>query len=1296
MIQLKVYPFDGATNEDATFLELYETQPIKLTLSVEDITSADATSVFSRTFKVPASRHNNNFFENAWDIDGILFDITIKKPAQILVDGAEFRVGHVRLQKIYTNEDQDKTDYELLFLGETRDFSSAIGEKRMCDMTITDFTWDGLPINYTNAADFTGPFSYSNIAQSWFAFPQQASLTAGYADGDLLFPLIDHGNTYDEGDPEQGTISLGSTGNGIRSFTHQANAISKDRLKPMIRAKRLWDQIFNDSGYTYTSEFINSERFHQMYVSAFGNNESIVMETGQVTDTIFSATEPDNGNNDAYDYVFLSNVTANNGGAYTVNVPSIGSYFTAPGTASVSGSYYTMSARADVDFQRENSDYGYSPIAAAVQLVVVDIPGGNILQTLETGTYQINGNPSILYYDSRAGGYQPQQGDILQLIITPANSFDVGSVGDCEWDCTAAPGNYYPLRDLDCEYNQIDFIKDIITMFRLVMQPDKDRPNNFIIEPWQDFIGSGTTYDWSDKLVREKDFISEPLFNTQSAIIEFTKQEDEDFINSFHQDNNKHPYGWLRFDSNNELLKGKRTVEVTGISPTPIDQIVHGTSGTHPEASFILPSIVEVTGEQTSSNPSVPERLAIKSNTRFLFYNGLQDITVSQNEYYILGAQSSLDTWPLVSPYEDWPVTATSLNLNFYNDTKYYTFPNPGSAYFDQGPTLFDEYWSRYINSLYNKFSRRVTAYFTLNNVDLQDLTFDDLIFIDGKYYRPEKIIDAQIGERTAVKVQLITYKDERPVWIDEPLTGFSIVATDGDCAGQGGEIQVTTNGTPPFTWQLQDNGYTGTHNATVGQAPYTFVIPNVPLGPDTLLVTDNNGRSAQAAINIQASSGTPVTANFTEQDATQCSSPCNGSITVVASGGTGSGYTITWQDPNVSGFTPTGLCPGDYMFYITDSDGCQSDTFTATVGCTVQVYKYQLREHLNNCSSSSTATYIAESTQQLSIGTTVDLLERSGCYYIQSLSQNTANYTIDNTYASCAACSPTAANSYEVQNCTNQNTLFIGRQVSLTPGQVVELNDPNNPGCWEVVGDDPALPTDTVSQVFTDCNACTATPPGFIYYAFFCSGVTSPRYFASTVARQSGDIVEVTSGTYNGECVEIINAGSTQLSSGDLGTVVFNDCDACQGLTPQTCKKIDTGLNGAEIQYSRQGQTYTESLNANLTYYRCTSTISVISGSATITDLNTLCIGDFDCIPRPLRTSCHNLYGGSIATTFEYQNSNGNFTLLQVAAGQIVTVCAVINSVTVISGNGSFMDLQSLCQSDIDCDSVGPGGPIP
>ena len=197
MIQLKVYPDSPKDNTEALFLDLYETQPIKLTLSIEDITSAEATSVFSRTFKVPATAHNAEFFENAFAIQGVLYDITIKKPAEILVDGQEFRQGHIRLQKIFINGDEEKIDYELLFLGETRDFSSAVGENTMCQLTLTDFEWENLPVNYTNAADFTGFPDYAKTTGSWQAYPE-GGLTDGIADGDLLFPLIDHGNTYDD------------------------------------------------------------------------------------------------------------------------------------------------------------------------------------------------------------------------------------------------------------------------------------------------------------------------------------------------------------------------------------------------------------------------------------------------------------------------------------------------------------------------------------------------------------------------------------------------------------------------------------------------------------------------------------------------------------------------------------------------------------------------------------------------------------------------------------------------------------------------------------------------------------------------------------------------------------------------------------------------------------------------------------------------------------------------------------------------------------------------------------------
>ena len=111
MIQLKVYQSNDRLSSTAVYLELYDTEPIRLTLSIEDITNAEASSVFSKTFRVPATRDNNEFFQNAYEIDGIDFDVTTKKPADILVDGAEFRQGHVRLQKIYVNGDQDKIDY---------------------------------------------------------------------------------------------------------------------------------------------------------------------------------------------------------------------------------------------------------------------------------------------------------------------------------------------------------------------------------------------------------------------------------------------------------------------------------------------------------------------------------------------------------------------------------------------------------------------------------------------------------------------------------------------------------------------------------------------------------------------------------------------------------------------------------------------------------------------------------------------------------------------------------------------------------------------------------------------------------------------------------------------------------------------------------------------------------------------------------------------------------------------------------------------------------------------------------
>ncbi len=1314
MIQLKCLPFEGADPSTSIFIELYETQPIKLTLSIEDVTSADATSVFSRTFKVPATRTNNIFFKNAFAIDGTDFDVTIKKPAQILVDGAEFRTGHVRLQKIYINGDLDKIDYELLFLGETRDFSSAIGELTMCQLTLTDFQWKdaegnvyldyGVGSSDNAVAKYTEVIDQNVLETSWNAYPggygsptaydpttgippTSAQLTAGHIDGDLLFPLIDHGNSYDNNDAlAQLTISGKGMPESFCDSNAQGDGLDVSRFKPMFRSKRIWDQIFENAGYTYESNFLTSPTFKQMYVSAFGNTENIGFTSSQSTSGVFEAFSTGNGDNDVNSYLYCPGITFNhpnfNIGITDTGSQSGGSSFDSTGASSIAAgsvAYYNFTAGAQVDAQQENSDNNYTPIDSRVVLCLVDSVGGNIDRVLATGNWATNGMWSSLSFDSRqlSAGNQIGASDIFQVFIESYNgtqSSGPSEVGTAYWHCQAAPGTYNPVRDLDCEYQQIDFIKDVITQFRLVMQPSTTTPNHFIIEPWQDFIGSGDVYDWSGKLIREKDFLVEPLFNTQAAQIEFTHAEDADFINKFHQDNSKHAYGWLKFDSANELLKGKREIKVKGIAPTPIDQIPQG--GSHLDPEFIIPQIFDTDGVDSANNE---KRVAIKPKTRFLFYNGKQEIQNTHFWWFLASNLTAYRYYPLVSSFQWWPVqniagdpaatppvpSLSTLSLDFANDIKYYLDPAPGQEYFETPNTLFNNYWGRYISSLYNKFSRKITAYFTLNNVDLQNLTFDDVIFIDGKYYRPEKIIDVQIGSRTAVKCELITLKDQRVYWPNEPLTGFSIIEYDGQCFGDSGSLQITTNGTPPFTWTITGTGQTGVYNAPVGAGTYIFTVPNVPLGTDEIVVVDTFGRTSINGFTVANSNTTPVTGTFTHINPTDCGpAPCNGQIAVSATSGATpvdiyyqDGYTATLPD------TRTGLCEGDYLYYLEDANGCQSSVETVTLTCNSGVQNWEIRELLNNCQQVSTTPIVATYAGQLQAGDVVQIVNDIRCYVVIGSTQDAAEYSITTVYADCATCETASGNftSYQVEGCNDQgNFKYVDLLVSLATNQVVELVGVQ--GCWIVRGTSLNPAVESVQDLFKDCASCAA---GFTYFAFACDG-SFARQFDSPVSLNIGGVYKVQDGPDAGECVEITQLQDPVGSNDTLNSTLYLDCDDCQGITPPPPQKCTTLINNTFTS-----QTYTYTFNGT-TYSNQpigggqSVTICAEFGSVTVSDpsvqinvSNTTCTSDQSCNLFICQEYTITNNGAIPEGNYKYTDCDGNLINAALAFGNSITVCA-------------------------------------
>jgi gliding motility-associated-like protein len=125
---------------------------------------------------------------------------------------------------------------------------------------------------------------------------------------------------------------------------------------------------------------------------------------------------------------------------------------------------------------------------------------------------------------------------------------------------------------------------------------------------------------------------------------------------------------------------------------------------------------------------------------------------------------------------------------------------------------------------------------------------------------------------------------------------------------GNNGSATVSASGgTSPYTYAWTPSGGTGTIASGLTATAYTVT------------VTDANGCTTIATVTITAPPA--LTATQSQVNVT-CNGTCNGSATVVASGGT-PGYTYAWAPSGGTGTTATNLCSGNYTCTITDANGC-------------------------------------------------------------------------------------------------------------------------------------------------------------------------------------------------------------------------------------------------------------------------------------------------------------------------------------------------------------------------------------
>ena len=567
-----------------TWLDLYDEQPIKLTFNLEDATSLEPKAEFTRGFRVPGTDKNFEFFSTIFEVAGTDFNPGQKYPCRININGNDFRQGELRLQNVLRNDVTGKLDYQCVFLGNVKSLASEVGEK-----SIAELDWD----------DYSLEQSLANVTGSWEAAFNNDD---GLFDGDVIFPLVDFGNVYDGSIPQESEVSVG----GTKSFTTSGNALGIAYWRPMVRIREIMRRIFEQNGFTLAGNFFTENvAVKNLYASAFGNTDDTEVNTADSNLAQwapgFFQQQPSNPG--IYPCQFTINVSdpGNNlvdggffggGSSLVYEVPAaVGAFGTID---------YTYYLPIQIDHREGTSGVytfrGLTPQASAFKYVRYTVgPGtgqcaGQDSQFLvEESTDNVNWVTLDERCGNEADGFDDGEGFTFdhyiyefpveleqvgaataagQYIYSPQISISPGSdsgnsvyiLGGGYAEVTRVAGQYSVGAKFKTDYKIIDFIKDIFTMFRLLMIPDPDDPTKISVIPWNDYIGTGVVKDWSNKLNKDKDVVIRPLILDQTDRFTLEQADDGDYLNEENKKQQGETFGTKKLDSVYDILKGETKI----------------------------------------------------------------------------------------------------------------------------------------------------------------------------------------------------------------------------------------------------------------------------------------------------------------------------------------------------------------------------------------------------------------------------------------------------------------------------------------------------------------------------------------------------------------------------------------------------------------------------------------------------------------------------------------------------------------------------------------------------------------
>jgi hypothetical protein len=488
-------------------------------------------------------------------------------------------------------------------------------------------------------------------------------------------------------------------------------------FRPALYVKEYIDKIFEAADYTYTSDLFDTDRFKRLVIP---NNQKLLYNKQTLAMQAIKTGGTFTGTSD-----FLLPFTALQvAGGFALSGGN--TIFTYTGATIIGNIVFTIHVNSIVGFAPPwNFQLLHNGVEIANQDIVLDTaPPGDItfgpiyLNIANADTISINvtpppfGSPSL---------------EIGTSILYVNNN--VPSPVQVNYNETIKINGGIPQNIL-----QVDFLSSIIKLFNLYVYEDQLVSKRLIITPYVDFYNtnvSGVT-SWDYKLDRGLKQSLKPMSELNSRFYNFKFKPDADYYNDLYQKNYNTGFGDYVYDSAFQFAKDKTNIELI-FSASPLV----GYSG----VDKIMVAIYKIT------NTTVEEHIG--SNIRILQTKKVTgvDSWALKNGVTTLSTQT---VYGYAGNYDDPDVPANDIHFGVPKEL-YFTLVS-GAINVDQ----FNVYWSPYMAEITDKDSVLLTASFKLTNKDIYNLDFSSPVYINGVYWRLNKVEDWNAHDPGVTKCELL------------------------------------------------------------------------------------------------------------------------------------------------------------------------------------------------------------------------------------------------------------------------------------------------------------------------------------------------------------------------------------------------------------------------------------------------------------------------------------------------------------------------------------------------------------